>query len=298
MKKQFCKLPFTDAILTGFGQIMLQENRWTGLFFLIGIFAGSWQCGIGALLASISGTAIAKLLNFESHLIQKGLYGFSAALVGVVLTFLFKDSWFIWLTIIAGGITASLLQHLFILKNFPAYTFPFVFVSWILIFLIRQYTNTAPSDLFQATIPKSSLDFISKGIRGFGQVIFQSQPWSGILFLAGVTISSPRGALYGFTASILGAFIAQIAGMPVHNIELGLFGFNAVLTAIVFSNKNDYKAIWAFIAVILTLIIHIGLIRSNVLNEVGGVLTFPFVAGTWLTLLLRNAFSSRIRGKI
>ena len=38
MDKLFAKIPFVDNILKGVGQIMLQENRWTGLLFLVGLF--------------------------------------------------------------------------------------------------------------------------------------------------------------------------------------------------------------------------------------------------------------------
>ncbi|MEP6804257.1 MAG: urea transporter [Flavobacterium sp.] len=52
MNKIFIKIPFIDNILKGIGQIMLQENRWTGLLFLIGIFMGSWQGGVATLFSN------------------------------------------------------------------------------------------------------------------------------------------------------------------------------------------------------------------------------------------------------
>lgn len=56
---------FTTQVLKGIGQIMLQENALTGLLFLIGITCGSIEMGLGALLATVSGTATAILLKYN-----------------------------------------------------------------------------------------------------------------------------------------------------------------------------------------------------------------------------------------
>lgn len=79
-----------SVILKGLGQIMLQENSITGLLFLIGIFYGSPIMGFSALLATICGTSIAYLLKYDKTEINKGLYGFSAALVGVAVMLFLK----------------------------------------------------------------------------------------------------------------------------------------------------------------------------------------------------------------
>lgn len=117
MDKLFAKIPFVDNVLKGVGQIMLQENRWTGLLFLVGLFLGSWQCGVAAILATAAGTFIAMKLNYDKSQINAGLYGFSAALVGVALAFIFQATILIWALIILGGALAGIIQHFFIQKN-------------------------------------------------------------------------------------------------------------------------------------------------------------------------------------
>lgn len=113
MDEFFKKLPFLDNILKGIGQIMLQENRWTGLLFLIGIFMGSWQCGVAVLISTAAGTFTAMTLKYDKSQINAGLYGFSAALVGVALAFLFDTTILIWILIILGGALAAVIQHFF-----------------------------------------------------------------------------------------------------------------------------------------------------------------------------------------
>lgn len=294
MNRFFSKLPFIDQTLKGIGQIMLQENRWTGLLFIIGLFIGSWQYAAAAILAAAAGTAAAKLLKYNQQEIDAGLYGFSPALVGVVLVFLFDDVLIIWFLVIAGGILAAMIQHFFITKKIPAYTFPFILVAWAFIFLIRQYTEIPPSELLQIKFEPKQLDVFLAPTNGFGEVIFQASVLSGVIFFIAVFINSPVAALYGLAASLLGAVLSVVNGQPLEQINLGLFGFNAVLTAIVFAGTKKTDGLWVLSGAIITIVIHNLLIDHHILDVVGGVLTFPFVAGTWITLLIQKILVKKV----
>lgn len=294
MNKFFSKLPFIDQTLKGIGQIMLQENRWTGLLFIIGLFIGSWQYAAAAILSAAAGTAAAKLLKYNQQEIDAGLYGFSPALVGVVLVFLFDDILITWFLVIAGGILAAMIQHFFISKKIPAYTFPFILVAWAFIFLIRQYTEIPPSELLQIKFESTQLDVFLAPTNGFGEVIFQASVLSGVIFFIAVFINSPVAALYGLAASLLGAVLSVVNGQPLEQINLGLFGFNAVLTAIVFAGTKKIDGLWVLSGAIITIVIHNLLIDHHILDVVGGVLTFPFVAGTWITLLIQKILVKKV----
>lgn len=290
MNEFFKKLPFLDNILKGIGQIMLQENRWTGLLFLIGIFMGSWQCGVAVLLSTAAGTFTAMKLKYSQSEINAGLYGFSAALVGVALAFLFETTVLIWALIIVGGALAAVIQHFFIQKRIPVFTFPFIVITWIFVFVLHHFTHIPPSAMLSAEVIPSEYDDFLTCTNGFGEVIFQGGIISGIIFFLAVFISSPIAALYGLAASILGAGLSQVNGEPIKEIHMGLFGFNAVLSAIVFSGVKKTDGLWVLIAVLLTIIIDDLLIDNHCLDAVGGVFTFPFVAGTWITLLIQKVF--------
>lgn len=275
-------------VLRGIGQIMLQENSLTGLLFLCGLFLGSTECGFGAILGSFTGSLTAIIFQFNTKEIEAGIYGFSAALVGVALAFLFKAELLIWILIFAGSILASLIQRAFIKIKFPAYTFPFILVTWIVVFFLQQFANIPPSELFLTKIDPQPYSYLFTGINGFGQVIFQAGIYSGAIFFLGVFVSSPAAALYGLAASLLGAFLSQLNGQPLDNIYLGLFGFNAVLSAIVFAGFEKKDGFWVLIATLLTVWINVFLVKYHLLDRFGGVFTFPFVAGTWLTLLIQK----------
>ncbi|WP_160138630.1 urea transporter [Chryseobacterium sp. c4a] len=290
MDEFFKKLPFLDNVLKGIGQIMLQENRWTGLLFLIGIFMGSWQCGVAVLLSTAVGTFTAMKLKYSQSEINAGLYGFSAALVGVALAFLFETTILIWVLIILGGALAAVIQHFFIQKKIPVFTFPFIVITWILVFALHHFTHIPPSAMLSAEVVSTKYDDFLTCTNGFGEVIFQGGVLSGMIFFLAVFISSPIAALYGLAASILGAGLSQLNGEPIKEIHMGLFGFNAVLSAIVFSGVKKTDGLWVLIAVFLTIVIDDLLVDNHYLDAVGGVFTFPFVAGTWITLLIQKIF--------
>ncbi|MEJ5106324.1 urea transporter [Chryseobacterium sp. MYb328] len=290
MDEFFKKIPFLDNVLKGIGQIMLQENRWTGLLFLIGIFMGSWQCGVAVLLSTAAGTFTAMKLKYNQSEINAGLYGFSAALVGVALAFLFETTILIWILILLGGALAAVIQNFFIQKKIPVFTFPFIIITWILVFALHHFTHIPPSAMLSAEVIPSKYDDFLTCTNGFGEVIFQGGVLSGMIFFLAVFISSPIAALYGLAASILGAGLSQLNGEPIKEIHMGLFGFNAVLSAIVFAGVKKRDGLWVLIAVFLTIVIDDLLIDNHCLDVVGGVFTFPFVVGTWITLLIQKVF--------
>ncbi|HHU97080.1 MAG: urea transporter [Bacteroidota bacterium] len=270
-----------SIILKGLGQIMLQENSVTGLLFLIGIFYGSIAMGLAALLATICGTVTADLLKYDKAEITQGLYGFSAALVGVAVMLFLKPVFLSWVVIVIGSVLAAILQHFFIKRKIPAFTLPFVLVTWLVLFVFKHFGK----DLLALPTPVilHASDSLAEGFKSFGQVMFQNNLVSGLLFFLAVFISSPIAALYGLAAAIVSAIIAFIFSAPIDDINLGLYGFNAVLCAIVFAGDKVRDGIWVLVAVVFALGVSLLLIHLNIPQ-----LTFPFVLATWITLFLKG----------
>ncbi|MCW3467265.1 urea transporter [Chitinophaga nivalis] len=269
------------SFLRGVGQIMLQSNAWTGLLFLVGIFYDSTIMGLGALLAVVTGTLTAKLLRYDPEAINAGLYGFSATLVGVALTFYFQPVAVIWVAIVVGAILATVLQHRLITWNIPGFTFPFIVVTWICLYLFHHVWVVKDSADIVASLPVN--DDFTLSTHGFGEVIFQGSVLAGLIFFIAVFINAPVAALYGVVGSILGAFISLQFAEPVPDIHMGLFSFNAVLCAIAFSGNKPRDGIFVLLSVVLSVLIDIQLLKMNL-----SVLTFPFVAASWITLLVKR----------
>ncbi len=288
IEKKYTALTPITPFLKGVGQIMLQDNPWTGLLFLVGIFCGSWVMGVAAIVSVVTGTLTAKLLRYEEGEINSGLYGFSAALVGVALTCLFQPTVIIWLAVILGSAVATIVQHVFIVRKVPAFTFPFILVTWLFLAIVHYSPALA---LTQPVIIDQSFNN-SLGVltRGYGQVIFQGSIWAGIIFFIGVMINSPIAAVYGLIGAAISGLLAYGLNEPMGDIYIGLLSYNAVLCAIALAGKRAMDAVLALIATVLSVFIMIQMRRMSL-----PVLTFPFVLGTWITLALKSThFFQRI----
>lgn len=294
MKRILKKLPFIDEVLKGISQIFLQENAWTGLLFLLGMLIGHWSYAASALLATIVGTFFARIIKLNPELIKKGVYGYNPALVGVTLTFLFDKTLIVWgLVVGVGGILTVLIHHYFIVKKIPVFTFPYILVAWVSYFIINQFHLLEPSAIQRVAIDASTIkygDYLA-AIGGFGEVIFQENIIASVIIFLGVYISKPIAALYGLIASLIATLLSQVFGQSAELVYVGLFGFNAILTAIVFSGTAKEKGLWVLIGATVTIFITIFFVHFNLLRHVGGTFTFPFVAGTWITLWLKSKLS-------
>ncbi len=285
---EFKKMKFANQVLKGIGQIMFQENVLTGILFLIGLFIAGWQLGLACLLASISATVFARLCNYADDEINAGLYGFSPALVGVGLLFFFKSGFLIWILVVIGSVLAAWIQHFFIVRKIPAYTFPFILMAWIFIFSLKNFTSVLPSEFITAEMELIGNQIVFSGFRSFGQVLFQAGLISGLLFFIGVFIQSPPAAIYAFLASGFAALLSYILGQEPNTILMGLFGFNAVLTAIALNDQTLKALLWVIVGVLITVLLDNFFVYTDILAPLGGKLTFPFVAGTWISLLLKK----------
>lgn len=276
---------FTNSLFNGFGQIMLQENKITGMIFLAGIFLESIPMGFAAILAGSVGTITAKYLKFHQENIEKGIYGFSAILVGVALVLLFRGTLIVWVLVIFGAMLASIVQHFFFIRKISVFTFPFVLVTWLLVYFFNQF--------FPDLNEISSKSFaISTGFtfafKGFGQVIFQNSVISRILFFIAVFINSPIAALYGLAGSVIAAVLASHWEIHPETINKGLFSYNAVLCAIVFSGTKLMDGVWALTAILLASIVSLLMLQNHLLQ-----LTFPFVLASFIVQFSKYRLTSQ-----
>lgn len=282
------QLPVVKTCLKGFSQIMLQENATTGLLFLSGIFWGSPIMGFASCFSVLVGTLTAIVLKFSKSESEQGLYGFSAALTGAGLVLFLGNTFTVWVLVLLGAVVSAVLQHTFIQKKIAAFTFPFILSTWVLVFFARQYLPHLINPPVTETSSFSSNYLFA--VLGYAEVIFQNNFVSGVLFLAGVFISSPKAAIYGFLGAVLAGVIAWGLPSPHTEVSMGLFSYNAVLCAIVFAGAGASNAVWASFSVILAVLIGFLMFKFNLMQ-----LTFPFVASVWLCLALQKLYSQYLR---
>ncbi|HNN31543.1 MAG TPA: urea transporter [Chitinophagaceae bacterium] len=269
------------SYFVGIGQIMLQENAITGLLFLIGIFYNSVIMGITIFFATIIGTSTAKLLKYDVNNINKGLYGFNAALVGIAGIVFLKIKILSISILIIACVLSTILHNFFIKKKLPVYTLSFVTVTYSIIFFIKTFTPNLLI-LNEGISPANNLNF-DYIFKGFGQVIFQENAVSGIVFFIAIFISSPIAAIYAITFSELSGLIAISLSIPLNLVNAGLFSYNALLCAIAFANRKLFTIFWVLLASSLSLIF------SLLMNQIQIIqLTLPFVLACFIVSTLKN----------
>lgn len=146
------------------------------------------------------------------------------------------------------------------------------------------------------TISNNITEYPRTLLRGVGQVMFQCNAWTGLLFIIGIFWGSyqcgtPQVAWAGVVGVIASTIAGQLLGQPQADGSQGLWGFNGVLVGCGFATflPNTWL-MWVsmiFCAMLSTWL------RTGLNNVMApwkvNSLTFPFVLITWIFL-----FASRI----
>lgn len=267
---------YIQTILRSLGQIMFQNNPYSGLLFLIGIFYNSPILGLAAILGTITSISTAQFLNYSKDDIQNGIYGFNGALTGIALVYFFGFNATILFALILGSALTSPLSY-YLKRIVRPFTAPFVIVTWVamsILLLIFDFPLLSSVSSVNQTI-----DLISFSAKSFGQVMFQENTITGLLFLLAIGINSMRSAIYALYAAVLGSLFALLLQEPVSVINAGLMGYNAILCAIALADNKRSAFLWITIATILSVIVTIAFSKFGII-----ALTAPFVLSTWIIL--------------
>lgn len=287
------------ALSRGAAQVMFQDNPWTGLLFIIGIFAGSYIEGMpvvawGALAGLVTSTLAGMFFRFPTADGRDGLWGFNGILVGCALPTFLANTWQMWLLLIFGAAIStwgrSGLNKLLASINLNSLTFPFVATTWILLLASSILGLEAPITAPEPTVSDTSIiSLTTYWLKGISQVFLINSWVTGLLFLIGLAIARPWAAVWAAIASAISLIMAYTFNTDPSFIANGLFGFNPVLTAIAigctFYKPSLKTTILTLLAIIATYFIHIA-IQSLLTPCSLPTLTAPFCLTTWLTLLI------------
>jgi len=228
---------WAKIFLRGVGQIMFQDNALTGLLFLVGIAAGAFEenaafallMALGGLIGTVLGTITARLLGYDEKQIRDGIYGFNATLVGIALFFYFKPTVLAILLMLVGCAASSVVTWAMrTYLPFPTYTFPFIVTTWVLLGIgtlmgLPRVELPAPPENFNITTAFG---------EGLGEVMFQASILTSIAFFAGLAVNNWRHAVLALVGSILGTLVGIYHHDPTGSVNIGIYGYNAALTAI------------------------------------------------------------------
>ena len=272
-------MSYIQSILRSLGQVMFQNNIYSGLLFLIGIFFNSPILGLAAIFGIIISISTAQILKYPKEDIENGLYGFNGALTGIALWYFFGFTTTTLFALIIGAALTTPLSY-YLKKIIQPFTAPFVIITWIVMYLLLFIFDI--SLVSSATPANNVFDLLSVSAKSFGQVMFQDNSITGMFFLLAIIVNSKHAAIYGFYAAILGSLFGLLLKEPVAVINAGLMGYNAILCAIALADNKRSAFLWISIATIISVILNIGFSKLGVI-----ALTAPFVLSTWVILKLK-----------
>ncbi|MDA5194320.1 urea transporter [Govanella unica] len=304
-------LSFFDCVLRGVGQVMLQNNSYTGLLFLIGIFYNSPLFGAAVVLGTVVSTATAMLLGVDRALVRAGLFGFNGGLVAIALLYFLQPDLLTWACVVFAAACSTIfmaaLLNLLKVWNIPALTAPFVFTSLCFFLATARFGRLESTHLLPtAGLPKAvtveglvTASTVVEGLfNGIAQVFFQGNVITGVIFAVGLVIGSRLACVTALAGSLTGLLVAWGMGAAEPAIRSGAFGFNSVLVAIafgaVFFVVDRLSIAYTLLATIAAAVVFASV--SAALEPLGvPALTLPFVLVTWMFLLASPIFPGLAR---
>lgn len=280
-------------LLNGFSQIFLQAHPGCGLLVLLAIAIGAPQLLGAALLGGLSSTLTAQRRGYARADIALGLYGYNGILLGMLISLQFAWSTLLPLLIIlAAGLSSLVLapwmRRMRERQWLPAFTFPFVALSWLLLWLapsLQLELHNAPAT---ATYSLDWFTGLLAMLRGLGQVIFLDKPLAGLCLWLGLLLADRRAALWALLGSAAGLSLALQQGWDQHSALAGLYGYNATLAAIALSQVHRQP--WAPL-----LGIGLALLLQSGFDALGlPALTMPFILACWLVQAGRKCWQQTV----
>lgn len=278
-----------QIVLRGVGQVMFQKSEWTGLLFLAGIFYNLWMLGLAALAGTIISTLTAWYLKYPKEDIRQGLYGFNGTLTGIAIFLFFGFNLFSTIALVIGCAVTTLLMKLMKRKSVVPLTAPFIIATWAFILLLHFGFNQALPIGSQVITEKTDLP--SGILNGFGQVMFQENYVTGILFFIGILVCSPRSAIIALYASLLAFLTGWLISVPGLQLNAGLMGYNAILCGIALAGAGWRNLGWITLSVIASVFLYLLTVQTGIIP-----LTVPFVLVTWAVYWIKK-IATRKKGE-
>lgn len=135
-------------------------------------------------------------------------------------------------------------------------------------------------------------------LRGAGQVMFQDNPLTGLLFIIGIAWGAaaagmPAVAIGSVVGLIVATATAALLRVDQGAFRSGLYGFNGILVGAALPTFMAVDALlWVYIVVGSAVSTVVMQAIANVMTTFKApALTFPFVLTTWLLVLAGYSFS-------
>lgn len=289
-------MKYVDIFFKNIAQVVFMNNKWSGIFILIGLFVAQWEIGLAAMIGSVLSILLAPYFNYSEAEIQDGLAGYNAVLTAIGLALFLQSSVVAWIVLILATILTlpmgAAIRELLKPFDIPMLTFPFVLMTWLVLAMTTQFSklkvtiDILPQQVKHPDISHNHISWISGITTNFSEIFLVTSMLGSVLIIIGIFVGSIRGGVYAVISSILAVVFIVLLGGDYPSITNGLYGYNAILTGIAlgvtFKTKlNTYIAV--ITGLLLTVVMH-GAI-ATLLTPVGlPVFTAPFIFATWIVL--------------
>lgn len=149
--------------------------------------------------------------------------------------------------------------HLDHLSLQPSASFIRIYGSFILsVWILLVGRHWIFPSLLLSTTPvgaEPSSDFLRAFCLNIGQVMFQGNSISGLLFLIAIAVNSRINAFYTALGSILPIVVAVLSGMDHAILNAGLIGYNGVLCAIALGDKTIRSGAWCVCSILISILL-------------------------------------------
>jgi urea transporter len=159
-------------------------------------------------------------------------------------------------------------------------------------------TASRSSSWDTAVAGSTAVRLLDTVLRGAGQVMFQNNPVTGLLFLAGIVWGAVDGGAWQVAVgAVVGLLVATgtaiLLRVEPQGLRQGLYGFNGILVGVAVPTfLHADGRMWAYLVVGAAVSTVVMLAIANVVGTWGvPALTFPFVLTTWFLVLGAWAFS-------
>jgi urea transporter len=269
------------ALLNGFSQIFLLSHPGFGLLLVLSLAVVAPALLGGALLGALGSMLTAQRRGYPQADIEIGLYGYNGVLLGLLISLQFAWSPILPLLIVCSAGLSSLIlapwmQRMRERRWLPAFSFPFITLGWLMLGLAPALQLHPQPDAAATALMLDWPAGLAAVANGISQVIFLDQPWVGLALLLGLLMADRRAALWALLGSAGGLGLALCLGWPQHSALAGLYGYNAILTAIALGQAR--REPWVPpLGMLIALLLQPGFSALGL-----PALTMPFVLACWL----------------
>ncbi|EER10906.1 Urea transporter, putative [Perkinsus marinus ATCC 50983] len=190
-----CEVPglifIISAVLRGFGQVVFQDNPWTGLFVCIAGGLPHWPTAIMGIIGCTITTVFPLLVQpLEPRgLVASGIYGFNGVLLGWGYSTFDNNIQRAHSSILHVVISRSFTRA----TRIPPLTWPYN-IALLMWMACATLSNNYDTLFTHAVTPKALAGeysitwFFTTWLKGISQVVFSADLWSGVVLLVGILV--------------------------------------------------------------------------------------------------------------